>query len=372
MKTISRALCLCALLAVASALQAQTQQWTWIGGDSLSGQIPVYGTNGVPAATNTPGAREGAATWTDLSGNLWLYGGSYYSHHSDLWRYNISTGLWTCMKGNWNVSFAGLYGTKGVESPNCRPSSRSGSASWTDTAGNLWLYGGWSGGTTSPFVYLNDLWRYNITTGNWAWMGGDSVVNQFGVYGTMGVEAAGNKPGARTYAASWTDNAGNFWLFGGTGNAASLFGDLNDLWKYNVATGNWVWMKGTNTRNVYGTYGSMGVANAANRPGSRSDAAAWTDNAGNLWLFGGYGYATSSDGRLNDLWKYDLSTGNWTWMKGDNIPEQGSIYGTQGTAAAANKPGARNFSQGGQIPMAISGSSADLGMLQLRAQVPRI
>ena len=40
---------------------------------------------------------------------------------------------------------------------------------------------------------------------------------QPGVYGTLGIAAAGNIPGARDSAATWTDSNGNFWLFGGEG-----------------------------------------------------------------------------------------------------------------------------------------------------------
>jgi hypothetical protein len=49
-----------------------------------------------------------------------------------------------------------------------------------------------------------------------------------GVYGTEGVAASGNVPAARDIGLSWTDNVGNFWLFGGYVPASAL----NDLWKY--------------------------------------------------------------------------------------------------------------------------------------------
>ena len=35
----------------------------------------MYGMLGVPSATNVPGGRDGAASWTDSSGNFWLFGG---------------------------------------------------------------------------------------------------------------------------------------------------------------------------------------------------------------------------------------------------------------------------------------------------------
>jgi hypothetical protein len=52
------------------------------------------------------------------------------------------------------------------------------------------------------------------------------------VYGTQGMAAAGNVPGALMYMVSWTDPVGNLWLFGGYGNAAINSGTLNVLWSY--------------------------------------------------------------------------------------------------------------------------------------------
>ena len=61
--------------------------------------------------------------------------------------------------------------------------------------------------TTQPASagYLNDLWRYSPSTGQWTWVGGGNVDNAAGVYGTPGTAAAGNVPGARYSASSWID-----------------------------------------------------------------------------------------------------------------------------------------------------------------------
>ena len=89
-----------------------------------------------------------------------------------------------------------------------------------------------------------------------------------------------------------------------------------------------------------GTYGTQGTAAAGNIPGARNRDVTWTDAAGNFWLFGGDGYdSAGTQGFLNDLWKY--SAGQWTWMGGSNVVNQQGTYGTQGTAAAGNVPGAR-------------------------------
>jgi len=63
-------------------------EWTWMGGSSSAYQPGVYGTLGTPAAGNFPGGRNGAASWTDSSGNLWLFGG--YGVPNDLWKYQLT------------------------------------------------------------------------------------------------------------------------------------------------------------------------------------------------------------------------------------------------------------------------------------------
>ena len=123
----------------------------------------------------------------------------------------------------------------------------------------------------------------------WAWMSGSNVSGQTGTYGTIGVAAAANVPGFRNFGAvSWTDTSGNLWLFGGNELplTATNSGDLNDLWKYNIASGQWTWVNGSNTVNQNGNYGAIYTPAATNVPGARDSAVSWIDSNGNLWLFG--------------------------------------------------------------------------------------
>lgn len=151
---------------------------------------------------------------------------------------------------------------------------------WADSSGNLWLFGGSDYDSAKTFGILNDLWEFNPTTKQWTWMGGSRTVPnandcQPGIYGTQGVASANNVPGGRSYAASWTDANGNFWLFGGPGcDSAGTQALLNDLWKFNPSTNQWAWMGGS-SKALYtaygspGVYGTQGVASAANVPGGR-------------------------------------------------------------------------------------------------------
>ena len=104
-------------------------------------------------------------------------------------------------------------------------------------------------------------------------------------------------------SSSWTDPSGELWLFGGYGYDAINAGYLNDFWKYSPATNVWTWIKGDNTVDQVGVYGTQGMPAPSNKSGARTGSVSWTDGTGNLWLFGGYGFDGSTPGVLNDLWK---------------------------------------------------------------------
>lgn len=337
-------------------------QWAWISGSNVANGAAVYGTMGVPSIVNTPGVRAfGTMTWTDNNGNLWLFGGSTNDAnglnqlHNELWRFNPSTLEWTWVRGYTTEALSmGTYGTQGVPSPLNDPPGRNESAcTWTDSQGDLWMYGG-----TSTFLtnYFGDLWRYNIASDMWTFMGGSTGYNASPVYGTIGTEAPGNYPGARSVYARCVEQGNYFYLFGGGGNGFS-----NDLWRYNVATGNWMcvlastganypepeacefyedskpvhgfeartswgdscgfWIFGNDHENTmwhfqFGAdgfavintsapvdYGSMGIPAPSNSPPGRFGGIPWKDQNGDLWMFGG----TTSGGNRNDLWKFTIS-----------------------------------------------------------------
>jgi N-acetylneuraminic acid mutarotase len=279
---------------------------------------------GVPAAGNTPGGLYAPSNWTDVSGNLWLFGGQGFDAHTNffelngLWEFNPSSSEWAWMGGSNTIGSngdqPGVYDTLGTPAAGNIPGNRSDASNWNGSGGNLWLFGGNGYDVNGNGGYLNDLWVYIPDANEWAWMSGSSTVGgngaQSGVYGTLGSLAAGNAPGGRDAAANWTDNSGNLWLFGGYGaDANGNGGYLNDLWVFNPPTNDWAWIGGSSTvassGGQSGVYGALGTPAAGNIPGSRDAASSWTDSSGNLWLFGGYGYdVTGNYGALNDLWKY--------------------------------------------------------------------
>lgn len=318
-----------------------TNQWTWVKGATNPDSPGIYGTIGVAAVTNNPGGRQLFTCWTDNNGNFWVYGGygadiSSGGFLNDLWKYDVSSNQWTWVHGSSTAGQAPIYGTQGVAASANTPGGRTNCVSWTDNNGDLWLFGG--GNLMSNY---NDLWKYNIANNQWTWVSGTNLPNQPGIYGTQGVASSTNNPGARIYAVNWVDNNGNLWLFGGAGYTSTGSGSLNDLWKYDIVNNTWTWVKGTNTINSPATYGTIGVSGAANTPGARNQAASWKDSNGNLWLFSGEGYAAAALGKLNDLWRFDIVSNEWTWIKGSNLINQLGTYGTIGVQASTNNPGSK-------------------------------
>jgi hypothetical protein len=286
-----------------------------VSGSKVVSQNGNYGTQGTPALTNVPGARQDSVTWTDTSGNLWLFGGFGLDMNgtlgggalNDLWKYNISSGEWTWVSGSFVANQNGSYGTQGTAGAGNSPGARFYAVGWIDKQGNLWLFGGAGFDATGAPGALSDLWKFTVSSGEWTYVGGPSVVNQNGVYGTQGTPALANNPGGRSDLFSWTDPSGNFWLFGGFGldsvgtNFASGGGELNDLWMYNTTSGEWTWMNGPKLadQDPIGVYGTQGAPAPGNIPGSREGGASWADTSGNLWLFAGSGFNA-----VNDLWMY--------------------------------------------------------------------
>jgi N-acetylneuraminic acid mutarotase len=324
-------------------------QWTWEGGLNTVNASGVYGTLGIASASNLPGARYWTSSWTDSSGNFWLFGGVGYDSNggtgylNDLWQYSPSTGQWIWVSGGSGDNASGVYGTQGTAAAGNVPGARQAASSWTDSTGNLWLFGGYGYNSTGGLGTLNDLWRFSPSSGQWTWVSGGSGDNASGVYGTQGTAATGNVPGARYDASSWIDSSGNLWLFGGVGyDSSGAVGNLNDLWRFSPSSGQWTWVSGGNGENASGVYGTQATAAASNVPGARYSASTWIDSSGNLWLFGGYGYAsTGTAGKLSDLWQYNLSSGQWTWVSGEDGSNAIGIYGTLGTPVLGQLPGAR-------------------------------
>ncbi len=393
-----------------------TNNWVYIkgpgvtSGGSSDSFISYEKLAGLVEDENTPGGTgKFGAQWNDSEGNLWVYGiygkftnevnNSTYSS-VDLWKFNSSQKKWQWINGNENSFFKSYtgdlinYGTLDIENKRNAPGRRLDAMSWTDSNGNLWMFGGQ---VTSVNSYYQDLWMYNKVSNNWVWKGGvknaDLGFNRHANYGTQGVYSPTNIPGARVRGKTWTDIQGNFYLYGGYGfdETSTNEGYLNDVWKYDVTLNQWVWLSGDKTINNYNSsgyppadynsgiswtdlnknfwyfsygkmwnyqtatnswtntgnpppfgdpnYGTIGTENASNFPGDRNKALTWTGKNGDLWLMGG-----NSSSQQN-LWKYNINSNKWAWMYGPKTSTPSNYnYGQINIPSAANLPPYRHYS----------------------------
>jgi hypothetical protein len=242
------------------------------------------GTFSTPSTTKSPSARVRAATAADAAGNLWMFGGAAEATANgtaigDFWRFDAASQDWVAVKAS-----------------GAAPGARVAAAATLEPNGRFMLFGG-----SDANGFHNDLWEYTVSTAAWTQLSGAAGANSPGVYAALGHASPSVSPGARTGAAAWSDAAGNFWLFGGSGiDADGTSGLLDDLWKYTPATQQWTWVGGLSLVGADASIGSW--------PGARANADAWTDANGNFWLFGGTTTAAGPD----ELWKYDATTATWT------------------------------------------------------------
>lgn len=292
----------------------------WVHGDTATNSPTVFGTQGVPSSTSWPQSTYGSAFWTDTAGNFWMYGGN--SNYCDMWMFDPVTIQWTWVHGPGVVSPPAVTGTLGVPSAANLPGTMAlGTATWTDHSNNLWMF------------HNGYMWKFDPNIAQWAYY----HLSTGPVHGTRQVFSSTNSPGARLETeCTWVDKNGDLWLFGGS---VALFGMANDLWKYDISTNQWAWWSGSNVGNVTGNYGTKGVPAATNVPGGRFVYMNWYDSQNDkFYLFGGANGIFSPP--FSDMWEYDITADMWTWVSGTSTPGSGQ-YGTQCVGDANNYPPGR-------------------------------
>ena len=317
----------------------------WIGGtDMLTGTNGVYGIQGVFNPINIPGSRV-ESMGTKIDKTLYVFGGAGFPETgvdgllNDLWEHSLTIQQWRYNSGSKLINQNSNYGTKGGFSISNVPGSRIPASMWSSNT-NLYLFGG--NGLIETGVdlnFLNDLWEYSIFRQQWRWLIGSSLHNQLNVVGTKGKFDPNNTPAATFSSFSWTKDT-SLYLFIGS----SIDGEKNNLWEFDITIMNWRLLNGTDVANSPGSYGIKGKFDPNNTPGSRSSQGIQSNwIVGNsLYLFGGSGRDESgANGRLNDLWEFNLLIKNWRWISGTKTRNSIGVYGTQNIFDSNNVPGGR-------------------------------
>jgi gliding motility-associated-like protein len=330
------------LLFISVSLKAQQGQWTWMSGPNLFAATPgapVFGTQGIASPDNLPAVVGTATTWVDQQGNFWLLGGDggmgggFFSASNNLWKYDPDILQWTWMKGTGSMDNVfpyqmAIYGTQGIAADSVTPlgnhEGHDHHVAWTGNDGNLWLL-------ESDDISGNcAMWKYTIATNQWTWMQGNIPAN----YGAQGVSSPLNNPEKffGNPSKGWVDEAGDLWYFDGVNGGV--------MWKYSLSNNQWIWMSGTPNTAGTGTfspivYGTKGVFNAANQPGSCSVTQTWTACDGTFYMFGPLWTNSNTvynGNSISVMWRFDPNLNQWAWVGGNTtlnfIPQFDANYAT--------------------------------------------
>lgn len=337
--------------------------WTWIGGSNHRNQHTTEG-----GSEAYPGSRDGAASWLDSNSTVWMFGGRGYGIKKlssaklptldEFWSFDIKRRRWVfhpfdnktsnsekpppCF-GCVSCSFknkAVLFGpsstfifdmerkswTAALHNNAVSPQPRSHAAHWCDTEeGVMWMFGG-----AANDEKLDDFWKFSFKELQW-----------------KEIKPKNNKsaiPAKCAKTTTWMHPSGLLYMFGGScpGLPTSHF------WSYSPETLQWTKLGGmAGSTKCAGKYGKMGIASKKNYPGCREGAASWVDKHGNLWMFGGSGFdnfsttAFATPGLLSDLWMYNASSQQWTWVGGLSRGEGVPSFSEKGKADKHNIPGPR-------------------------------
>jgi len=248
------------------------------------------------------------------------------------------------------------------------PGSRSGTASWRDPSGNVWMFGGFGldSRTTRTAHVLNDLWLWNATSGMWALVnqkrGDDEKMRavpqprhhaaacgvpgiMFILFGGMGPQGEPlydtwifdiksskwlplyihtsrervkmSHPAARSHTAVWC-TPDSLVVFSGQGGTGGLL--LRDMWMLSLRNLTWV--------PLVDRPGVSSASGADRVPLPRTGATTWVRTDGSLYLFGGNKNPTQTQGHffheaahlldttvlLADLWLFSIHDASWTLL----------------------------------------------------------
>ena len=211
--------------------------WIWINGPKEAGKPHSFGDIGQPSATNLPRSRVSPPAWSDLEGNLYLFGGFSYENndfgiYNDFWMWNGVNWVW--LGGGLTNNEKGIYGEKSRASSSSFPGARTGSSFWQSSDGLFYLSGGSGIDAEGNYSSLNDLWRWDGD--NWIWISGESSNSTpYSRYGEKGVFSVDNTMGWRSSSSAWVTDDQRVFIYGGVGyDINGNQGALADLWEFSI------------------------------------------------------------------------------------------------------------------------------------------
>jgi hypothetical protein len=327
----------------AQQLGGMNARWTWLQGSAATKTTSaVYGAKGAFSTSYSPGSVEGAAAFM-YNSSFYMFGGqiTYDANPTPIysnavWQYKIASKTWGWIAGYSTsaktVPYAARYGSLNVPNVNNTPPARIWPQRWAFDD-SFYMFSG-SAQYQSADLY-SDLWQFNVTTKIWTWIAGPSTLNVGPTY--TGADAV---PSGRCEHQGFIHYKNRtLYMFGGYGlDFQAIISNLNDLWKFELSTQQWTFIRGSYYSDDPGTYGQLGVPSDSNDPAARTSPHFWFDeNRLEAYMFGGLDYSYVR----NDFWKLNLVSSQWTWLGGNDTMNGNGSYGVMGQFSSSNYPPSR-------------------------------
>jgi hypothetical protein len=199
-----------------------------------------------------------------------------------------------------------------------------------------------------------DLWRFGLSTLQWAWMTGSSTGPQQGIsLGGYGTTSTIDTPGTRVAASMVANTAATFiYLFGGSGNGnvdTTTTGYLDQLWRYTVSNNQWTWLMGSSIQYsgsgvpTYPSLAGLTGATTETTPGARGFFGMTIDTLDRIWIAGGIFFDTPVLAR--DIWMYSTTSSEWRWVGGQSSQSTAISTVTMEIYSTTYSFGSRHFTQ---------------------------
>ncbi len=214
--------------------------------------------------TDKPARRTDFAHVTSGRNTVFIFGGKLPTSEltNDLWQYNESTNIWKKYITTGNKPIPRVYS----------------SMTYKHSAQEIYLYGG----IDALGNILNDFWKFDIENNSWIQIFSDNPIN------------------ARLHGASlFNDGFDNIFLFGGKSDNETI---NNQTYKYSITQNKW--------SNV----------NSTVSPSARfNQTLVFSPSTNYFYIFGGH---TENNNLSNELWKFNLTTFEWSLESSNSsIPE---------------------------------------------------
>ena len=136
---------------------------------------------------------------------------------NDIWCWSEVTMQWTWVAGS-NTNDLTTFGAQWVESATSIPGGRSEMGStYNVTTRMMYVFGGFGYTDTSTADWrLGDVWRFNMITKRWMFVGGNPATYARATLGALGIESSANKLGDYRGQSAVLDND-RLYVFGGDG-----------------------------------------------------------------------------------------------------------------------------------------------------------